>query len=37
MKAIELAKAYAPKEFEDRIYESWESAGHFKPDRKSVV
>ncbi|HRZ89262.1 MAG TPA: class I tRNA ligase family protein, partial [Spirochaetia bacterium] len=31
MKAIELAKAYAPKEFEDRIYESWESAGHFKP------
>ena len=31
MKAIELAKAYAPKEFEDRIYESWESAGYFKP------
>ena len=35
MKAIELAKAYAPKEFEDRIYESWESAGHFKPAGES--
>jgi valyl-tRNA synthetase len=31
MKAIELAKAYDPKDFEDRIYESWKAAGHFKP------
>ena len=31
MKAIELAKAYDPKDFEDRIYKGWEAAGHFKP------
>lgn len=31
MKAIELAKAYDPKNFEDRIYESWEKSGCFKP------
>lgn len=37
MKAIELEKAYNPKEFEDRIYNQWESSGCFKPssDEKS--
>ena len=31
MKAIELEKAYNPKDFEDRIYSEWESKGYFKP------
>ena len=31
MKAIELEKAYNPKDFEDRIYEEWESKGYFRP------
>ena len=31
MKAIELEKAYNPKDFEDRIYKDWESKGCFKP------
>jgi len=31
MKAIELAKAYDPKSFEDRIYAAWKDAGLFKP------
>ncbi len=31
MKAIELAKAYDPKEFEDRIYAAWQAAGSFAP------
>ncbi|HOZ72820.1 MAG TPA: valine--tRNA ligase [Spirochaetales bacterium] len=31
MKAVELAKAYDPKEFEDRVYEAWQAEGHFKP------
>jgi valyl-tRNA synthetase len=31
MKAIELAKAYDPKSFEDRIYELWKDSGCFKP------
>ncbi|HKL86342.1 MAG TPA: valine--tRNA ligase, partial [Treponemataceae bacterium] len=31
MKAIELEKAYNPKDFEDRIYTDWETGGHFKP------
>ena len=31
MKAIELAKAYDPKSFEDRIYEEWKSSGLFQP------
>lgn len=31
MKAIELEKAYNPKDFEDRVYESWEKGGFFKP------
>jgi valyl-tRNA synthetase len=31
MKAIELDKAYNPKDFEDRIYEEWTKKGYFKP------
>ncbi len=31
MKAIELAKAYDPKEFEERIYQHWMDEGAFKP------
>ncbi|HOX92168.1 MAG TPA: class I tRNA ligase family protein, partial [Spirochaetales bacterium] len=31
MNAIELAKAYDPKDFEDRVYAAWKSEGHFKP------
>ena len=31
MKAIELEKAYNPKDFEDRIYSQWESNGSFQP------
>ena len=31
MKAIELDKTYNPKDFEQRIYEFWESGGHFQP------
>jgi len=31
MKAIELAKAYDPKGFEERIYALWKDAGAFKP------
>ncbi len=31
MKAIELEKAYNPKDFEDRIYNDWEKNGYFKP------
>lgn len=39
MKAIELEKAYNPKDFEDRIYSEWESKGYFKPasDKDSPV
>ena len=32
MKAIEMAKAYDPKGFEDRIYALWKEAGVFKPE-----
>ncbi|MDR2257958.1 MAG: class I tRNA ligase family protein, partial [Treponema sp.] len=32
MKAIELAKAYDPKTFEDRIYALWKETGAFKPE-----
>ena len=28
-----LAKTYDPKDFEDRIYEEWESSGAFKAER----
>ncbi|MGH0053207.1 MAG: valine--tRNA ligase [Sphaerochaetaceae bacterium] len=31
MKAVELPKAYDPKQFEDRIYQQWLDAGMFKP------
>lgn len=39
MKAIELEKAYAPKDFEDRIYEAWVEKGYFRPvtDKESPV
>ena len=39
MKAIELEKAYNPKDFEDRIYSEWSEKGYFKPvsDEKSPV
>jgi valyl-tRNA synthetase len=33
MKAIELAKAYDPKTFEDLIYARWRDKGTFKPAR----
>ncbi|MFP4644007.1 MAG: valine--tRNA ligase [Spirochaetales bacterium] len=32
MKAIELSKAYDPKEFESRIYRQWEQSGAFTPE-----
>ena len=28
-----LAKTYDPKDFEDRIYEAWETSGAFRADR----
>ena len=31
MKAVELAKSYNPKDFEERIYASWKEKGEFKP------
>jgi len=31
MKAIELEKAYNPKDFEDRLYAEWTDKGYFKP------
>ena len=31
MKAIELEKAYNPKDFEDRIYDKWNKEKYFKP------
>ncbi|MBQ0038864.1 MAG: valine--tRNA ligase [Treponema sp.] len=39
MKAIELEKAYNPKDFEDRIYTQWVDSGCFKPasDEKSPL
>ncbi|MCF7927673.1 MAG: valine--tRNA ligase [Spirochaetales bacterium] len=33
MPSIELAKAYNPKDFEDRIYAFWRDGGYFKPNR----
>ncbi|MFA7107838.1 MAG: valine--tRNA ligase [Sphaerochaetaceae bacterium] len=32
LKAIELEKAYNPKDFEDRIYSQWKEAGKFSPN-----
>ncbi len=39
MKAIELEKAYNPKDFEDRIYKEWVDKGYFRPhtDTQSPV
>ena len=39
MKAIELEKAYNPKDFEDRIYAEWVEKGYFRPhsDKDSPV
>ncbi len=34
MKAIELAKAYSPKDFEDKIYTMWKDGGYFAPHSK---
>lgn len=31
MKAVELEKAYNPKNFEDRIYATWKESGSFQP------
>ncbi len=31
MKAVELAKTYNPKDFEDRIYDFWWKGGYFQP------
>lgn len=35
MKAIEMDKAYNPKDFEDRLYQFWEENDYFKPDENS--
>ena len=35
MHAIELEKAYNPKDFEDRIYSQWVEKGYFKPSSDS--
>jgi len=34
--AIELEKAYNPKDFEDRIYADWEKRGCFKPVKRTA-
>ncbi|MBQ3232683.1 MAG: class I tRNA ligase family protein, partial [Clostridia bacterium] len=31
MNTFEMAKVYAPKEMEERIYKMWEESGAFKP------
>jgi valyl-tRNA synthetase len=36
VKAIELAKAYDPKTFEERIYSLWKEQGAFKPESASA-
>ncbi|MBQ7158898.1 MAG: valine--tRNA ligase [Treponema sp.] len=36
MKAIELEKAYNPKDFEDRIYAEWVEKGYFRPHTDSA-
>ncbi|MDR1904220.1 MAG: valine--tRNA ligase [Treponema sp.] len=35
MKAIELEKAYAPKNFEDKVYKRWLAEDSFKPAEKA--
>lgn len=37
MKAVELEKTYNPKDFEERLYESWLSEGEFEPIKKEGV
>jgi valyl-tRNA synthetase len=32
VKAVELPKAYDPKDFEDRLYKAWEEEGKFRPN-----
>ncbi len=32
----ELAKAYEPKDFEDKIYKKWEKSGFFNPDNLNL-
>ena len=34
---INLAKNYAPGEFEDRIYKNWCDKGYFTPDRVQMI
>lgn len=36
MKAVELAKAYSPKDFEDRIYQMWTDNGTFGPQKEGA-
>jgi valyl-tRNA synthetase len=36
MKAIELAKAYDPKQFEDRLYREWNDHGFFQPTQRGA-
>lgn len=33
MKDMDLPKSYIPKEYEDKIYQKWESSGFFNPDK----
>lgn len=36
MKAVELAKSYNPKDFEDRIYQGWKEKGEFGPKKNAT-
>lgn len=36
MKAVELAKSYNPKDFEDRIYQEWKEKGEFGPKKDAA-
>ena len=36
MKAVELAKSYNPKDFEDRIYQGWKEKGEFGPKENAT-
>ncbi|MCR5731851.1 MAG: valine--tRNA ligase [Sphaerochaetaceae bacterium] len=36
MKAVELAKAYSPKDFEDRIYQAWTDNRAFGPQKEGA-
>ena len=37
MKAIELSKAYNPKDFEERIYKMWKDGGYFAPESSGLL